>query len=240
VLDPAPLGRHRTLGRHCGRSSGYLPDQIVGDRGTLVFWVAEGTKSMAVVGNCAIAFETDGQDLVSRQAWSVVVEGMAEQVLADELIDLVRLLLWPWPPDPSPNPCGWCPLRSVVAHIGLVSPARPRIASLAEVSTAASDPTVVQGQRAASAGCAGLRAGPTSAFSFRASVPRRTPQWLAASSLAWACESRGHPCSYRTSKTPNMNPLHRVGTTLTMAGPTSRRHGDHGGPDATPSAAHPS
>lgn len=78
-----------------------FPINFVVDHGTLVFRTAEGTKSRAAVGEGALAFEVDGQDRGTRQAWSVVVKGTAEHVLGPELVDSVRLPLWPWQPDPK-------------------------------------------------------------------------------------------------------------------------------------------
>ena len=67
------------------------------DRGTIVFRTAPGTKLAAVASSPTVAFETDGYDEESDQAWSVVVKGRAEVVHGFiALLDTTDLPVFPW------------------------------------------------------------------------------------------------------------------------------------------------
>jgi uncharacterized protein len=56
-----------------------FPVNHVVDRGSLVFRTEAGTKLLGAVGQ-AVAFEVDGYDDASGEAWSVVVKGRAHEV----------------------------------------------------------------------------------------------------------------------------------------------------------------
>ena len=73
------------------------------DHGTLVFRTAEGTKLAAAVGQ-QVAYEVDGYDPGSGEAWSVVVKGRAVEVRElHEALDVLGLPLFPWHTEPKPR-----------------------------------------------------------------------------------------------------------------------------------------
>jgi len=79
-----------------------FPINYVVDHGTLVFRTAEGTKLAAAVLGIAVAFEIDGYDSASGDAWSVVVKGHAEEI--EQMHDLFAaqdLPLFPWHASPK-------------------------------------------------------------------------------------------------------------------------------------------
>lgn len=80
-----------------------FPVNHVVDHGTLVFRTAEGTKLAAAVDQ-HVAFEVDGYDPTSGQAWSVVVKGRAREVKQlDDMLDAIGLPLFPWHASPKPR-----------------------------------------------------------------------------------------------------------------------------------------
>lgn len=79
-----------------------FPVNYVVDHGTVVFRTAAGTKLAAVVDDGRVAFEIDGLDRGSDEAWSVVITGRAQEVREFEaLIDAAELPLRPWPGSPK-------------------------------------------------------------------------------------------------------------------------------------------
>lgn len=80
-----------------------FPVNHVVDHGTLVFRTAEGTKLAAAVGS-TVAFEVDGYDPVSGEAWSVVVKGRARELSGlYDVLDALDLPLFPWHASPKPR-----------------------------------------------------------------------------------------------------------------------------------------
>ena len=74
-----------------------FPINYVMDRGTVVFRTAEGTKLAAAVLGRGVAFEIDGCDAASGDAWSVVVKGAAVEIeKMYDLFDAQDLPLFPW------------------------------------------------------------------------------------------------------------------------------------------------
>lgn len=74
-----------------------FPVNYVVDRGAVVFRTAEGTKLAASVLGRGVAFEVDGVDEATREAWSVVVKGRAVELQQlEELFDAADLPLYPW------------------------------------------------------------------------------------------------------------------------------------------------
>jgi len=74
-----------------------FPVNFVVDGHTLVFRTAEGTKLFAVTASSRVAFESDGYDPASSEAWSVVVKGTAERL--EHFADIYaaeELVLFPW------------------------------------------------------------------------------------------------------------------------------------------------
>lgn len=80
-----------------------FPVNHIVDHGTVVFRTAEGTKLAAAVGR-QVAFEADGYDVGTGEAWSVVVKGKAYEVKQlHEVIDALELPLFPWHATPKPR-----------------------------------------------------------------------------------------------------------------------------------------
>ena len=74
-----------------------FPVNYVVDRGTLVFRTAEGTKLAAAVLGRAVAFEVDGYEPGSGEAWSVVIKGTAVEIeRMQDLFEAADLPLFPW------------------------------------------------------------------------------------------------------------------------------------------------
>jgi hypothetical protein len=80
-----------------------FPVNFVVNHGAVVFRTAEGTKLAAAIVNEAVAFEADGRDAVSKEAWSVVIKGRAKEIKGDygELFDALSLPLFPWQAGPK-------------------------------------------------------------------------------------------------------------------------------------------
>jgi hypothetical protein len=72
-----------------------FPINYVVDRGTVVFRTAEGTKLAGAVQR-DVAFEADGFEPDTGEAWSVVVKGRGEEIARHELLDTAGLPLFPW------------------------------------------------------------------------------------------------------------------------------------------------
>ncbi len=86
-----------------GGSPDIFPVNFVVDHGTVVFRTAAGTK-LAAARTEDVAFEVDGYDAETAQAWSVVLKGHASEVWeVDESIRALRLPLFPWQPDRKPR-----------------------------------------------------------------------------------------------------------------------------------------
>jgi len=74
-----------------------FPVNFVVDRGAVVFRTAEGTKLAAAVLGRGVAFEVDGVDDETGEAWSVVVKGRAVELQRlEELFEAANLPLYPW------------------------------------------------------------------------------------------------------------------------------------------------
>ena len=79
-----------------------FPVNYVVDRGDVVFRTAEGTKLAAAVLGNGVAFEIDGVDDATHDAWSVVVKGHAVELQRmQELFDAAALPLFPWHASPK-------------------------------------------------------------------------------------------------------------------------------------------
>jgi nitroimidazol reductase NimA-like FMN-containing flavoprotein (pyridoxamine 5'-phosphate oxidase superfamily) len=74
-----------------------FPINYIVDRGRVVFRTAEGTKLAGAVLGRGVAFEVDGYDERSGEAWSVVVKGRAVEIeRMQDLFDALDLPLFPW------------------------------------------------------------------------------------------------------------------------------------------------
>jgi nitroimidazol reductase NimA-like FMN-containing flavoprotein (pyridoxamine 5'-phosphate oxidase superfamily) len=81
-----------------------FPINYVVDHGSVVFRTAEGTKLAAAVLGRGVAFEVDGYDQASGEAWSVVVKGHAVEIeQMHDLFDAVELPLFSWQAAPKPR-----------------------------------------------------------------------------------------------------------------------------------------
>jgi uncharacterized protein len=93
-LGQAPVGR---LAVSINNHPDIFPVNHVVADGAVVFRTAEGTKLAAAVLGAGVAFEVDGYDPESGDAWSVVVKGRAEEIEAlDDLLAAHELPLFPW------------------------------------------------------------------------------------------------------------------------------------------------
>jgi nitroimidazol reductase NimA-like FMN-containing flavoprotein (pyridoxamine 5'-phosphate oxidase superfamily) len=93
LLRDAPVGRLAVLVD--GRPDIFPLNHVV-DRGSLVFRSDKGTKLLAAVGQ-QVAYEVDGYDDATGEAWSVVLKGRANEVRQlHDVIETVDLPLFPW------------------------------------------------------------------------------------------------------------------------------------------------
>ena len=77
---------------------------------SVVFRTSRGSKLYALTHATAAAFEIDGVDEQARTGWSVIIQGVIEEVVrADELRRLERYGLDPWAPGPMPH---WVRIRA--------------------------------------------------------------------------------------------------------------------------------
>lgn len=80
-----------------------FPVNFAVDHGTVVIRTAGGTKHAAARSH-PVAFEVDGYDADSGEAWSVVARGHAVEVRdVDESIAILNLPLVPWAKGPKPH-----------------------------------------------------------------------------------------------------------------------------------------
>jgi len=94
LLRQARVGR---LAIAVGGAPDVFPVNHVVDHGTIVFRTAEGTKLAALATQPSVAFEVDGYDQETNQAWSVVVKGRAGEVRDQyEQLDVESLEVTPW------------------------------------------------------------------------------------------------------------------------------------------------
>ena len=81
-----------------------FPINYLVDHGTVVFRTAEGTKLAAAVLGTAVAFEVDGYDAASGEAWSVIIKGRAVEIVRmHEVFAAADLPLFPWHASPKPR-----------------------------------------------------------------------------------------------------------------------------------------
>ena len=86
-----------------GDQPGIFPVNYLVDHGSIVFRTGEGTKLTNSTGR-PVAFEVDGYDPASGEAWSVVVKGTAWEVTRlHEVLDALDLPLFPWHVAPKPH-----------------------------------------------------------------------------------------------------------------------------------------
>ena len=74
-----------------------FPINYAVDKGTLVFRTAEGTKLYGATSHTPVAFEIDGYDPPTEQAWSVVLRGTVLKIRTGaEQVEAESLTLEPW------------------------------------------------------------------------------------------------------------------------------------------------
>jgi nitroimidazol reductase NimA-like FMN-containing flavoprotein (pyridoxamine 5'-phosphate oxidase superfamily) len=79
-----------------------FPVNHIVDGGRVVFRTAQGTKLAAAVLGRGVAFEVDGYDAATGEAWSVVVKGRAIEIQRmQELFAACDLPLFPWHASPK-------------------------------------------------------------------------------------------------------------------------------------------
>lgn len=101
-------------GRHLGRAAVtvagrplVLPVNYAMDEGSIVFRTDPGTKFDAAVRGEFVAFEIDAADPEYHTGWSVLVTGVAEEILDPGERDWAEVLpLRPWAKDPRATTCG--------------------------------------------------------------------------------------------------------------------------------------
>ena len=103
-----------------------FPVNFVVDHGCVVLRTAEGTKLAAAVLGRGVAFEADGYDQASGQAWSVVVKGHAVEIeQMHDLFDAVELPLFSWQAAPKPRFVRIEPVDISGRRFSVVADARP-------------------------------------------------------------------------------------------------------------------
>lgn len=100
LLRDAVIGRLAVV--HDGAPD-IFPVNFAVDHGTVVLRTAGGTKHDAARSH-PVAFEVDGYDVGTGEAWSVVARGRAVEVRdVDDSIAILNLPLVPWAKGPKPH-----------------------------------------------------------------------------------------------------------------------------------------
>jgi uncharacterized protein len=100
LLRTAEVGRLAVVVSHRPE---IFPINFVVDRATVVFRTAGGTKLDWSAGR-DVAFEVDGYEPETGEAWSVVVKGLAREVKQMyEALDALELPLHPWHASSKPH-----------------------------------------------------------------------------------------------------------------------------------------
>ena len=74
-----------------------FPINHIVDHGSIVFRTAEGPKLASAVLGLAVAYEVDGYEPDTGEAWSVVVKGRAGEIeQMHEVLEALDLPLFPW------------------------------------------------------------------------------------------------------------------------------------------------
>ena len=103
-----------------------FPINYVVDHGSVVFRTAEWTKLAAAVLGRGVAFEVDGYDEPSGEAWSVVVKGHAVEIdQMQEIFDATELPLFSWQAAPKHRFVRIEPVAITGRRFSVVDDARP-------------------------------------------------------------------------------------------------------------------
>lgn len=99
LLRTAEVGR---LAVSIADHPGIFPINYLIDHGTVVFRTGDGTKLATLIACPHVAFETDGYEPDSGEAWSVVVKGHAEEIKTmPDVLDAMTFPLFPWHAGPK-------------------------------------------------------------------------------------------------------------------------------------------
>jgi nucleotide-binding universal stress UspA family protein len=100
LLRSAAVGRVGVIVK--GRPDIFPVNHVV-HRESIVFRTSQGSKLDACVDQ-PVAYEVDGFDTATGDAWSVVIKGTAKDLRErDEIMRALRLPITPWPGDPKPR-----------------------------------------------------------------------------------------------------------------------------------------
>lgn len=100
VLEAERVGRLGVV--VAGRPEIYPVNHVLHE-GAILFRTGSGTKFDEAIGQ-VVAFEVDGHDTDRQTAWSVLITGVAEEVSGlHQLLDLMRLPVFPWEPGAKPH-----------------------------------------------------------------------------------------------------------------------------------------
>ena len=94
LLRQADVGRLAVI---ISEQPDVFPVNYAVDGGSVVFRTGAGAKLSALVSSPAVAFEVDGYDEATNEAWSVVLKGRADIVHGfRQLLDTTSLPVFPW------------------------------------------------------------------------------------------------------------------------------------------------
>ncbi|MEI2643123.1 MAG: pyridoxamine 5'-phosphate oxidase family protein [Candidatus Nanopelagicales bacterium] len=99
LLGANQIGRLATV---VGGGVDIFPVNYLVHEGQILFKTAEGSKLAGVMAHHEVAFEIDGYNPDTNEAWSVVMSGLARVLSHDEELDAVEHLpLFPWNLEPK-------------------------------------------------------------------------------------------------------------------------------------------
>lgn len=98
LLRVARVGR---LAARVGAHVEIFPITFIVVGGTIVFRTGEGTKVAAMTLNPDVAFEVDGYDEQTNEAWSVVARARAADIADADVHDVLAGTLVPWQTGPK-------------------------------------------------------------------------------------------------------------------------------------------
>jgi nitroimidazol reductase NimA-like FMN-containing flavoprotein (pyridoxamine 5'-phosphate oxidase superfamily) len=100
LLREAPFGRLAVI---VNDRPDIFPVNHAVHHGSVIFRTSRGTKLYSAVGQ-PVAYEVDGYDRSTKEAWSVVVAGTAHEVQQlHEVLEAIELPLFPWQEGPKPH-----------------------------------------------------------------------------------------------------------------------------------------
>jgi uncharacterized protein len=106
LLEEGWLGRVAVT---MGALPAIFPVNYCAEDGAIYFLTGQGTKLAAAVRSAVVAFEVDEADIGSRQGWSVLVIGRAQEVHLEEAGSSAVSRLGPWAPGDRSHLIRICP-----------------------------------------------------------------------------------------------------------------------------------